>query len=109
MWYESIYYSDNIKEKEKNKIIKKINKNKYPKDIYCLCLTNKVNFQLEILETKELKKEKEKMDLKIIGIAKGKEEAFELTKIIVQEIYEKTRKVIFKEYFKFGEHNEKVC
>jgi trimethylamine:corrinoid methyltransferase-like protein len=109
MWYKSIYVSDNIEEKNKKRIMNKINKKKEVFDVYCLCLTDKKNFEMEILSTHELKKIKDSTDdLLIVGIAKGKEKAFELTEKIVQDIWEQTQDVKIKKFFMYGDINEQI-
>ena len=100
MWYENLYIHESIKENKKQEIINNISKNKNIFNVYCLCITNKLNFQLEILSTNELFREK-KRDTKIliIGLAKGKDQALMLLTNIVQEIYENTGAVNIKQYF----------
>lgn len=102
MWYNEVFISQNIKPKIRRKIIKKITKGKIIKDIYCLCITDKINFQLEILSTYEVTQEKERgTRLMIVGLAKGKQQALELTKDIILQIYNTTQYVNIKSYFAF--------
>ncbi|TCK97848.1 hypothetical protein EDC19_0250 [Natranaerovirga hydrolytica] len=108
MWHETLYMSEHITEKEKTKIVNKINKEKNVKGILCLCLTNKKNFQLEILKVKDVIKEQDKANIKIIGIAKDKEDAFNLTQKIIEMIYNETKDVVIKKYFLYGEYDEKI-
>ncbi|MFW6015456.1 MAG: hypothetical protein ACOCRK_03400 [bacterium] len=109
IWYKELYFN-NIEDKKKNKYINKLNKGKNIKELFCLCITDKKNFQMEILSTRELKRQnKLSNNILIIGLAKGKMESFELTKSIVNDVYNKTNKIDIKNYFVNGDSNEQVC
>lgn len=87
MIFSKKYY---IGEKVRNKkmIAKRIAHNHPYKNIYCICVGSTSHHLMDIIESAELMKEiylyKE---YRIIGIANGKKEAFELTRKIIQSIY----------------------
>ena len=102
MLYNQLYFSENIKPYKRKRIIKKITNGKNLRDFYCLCITDKTNFQLEILSTYEKQQEKERgTRMLIIGIAKGKQQALELTKDIILDIFSTTNTVNIKSFFAF--------
>ena len=103
MWYTDIYVGESINDKEQKKIIRKINKHKKMDNIYCVLMSEKNNFQLEIMDTKELYFEEERgTEPLVIGIARTKLEAFELTRDIVQVVFEETEEVKLKNFFGCG-------
>lgn len=87
-WYEKLYVGESIKGKEK-KIKWKINHNAGLFSVYVISLASNPNNLLDIIHTTDLmQKGYPKKDIRIIGIAKGKEEAMELVKRIIQETYD---------------------
>lgn len=109
MWYKDLYVSQNLKTRKLKRIKIAIDNNKKIKDVYCLCLTDRKNVELEILSTDNLPHEKERSPgLIIIGLSESKEEAFELTARIVQEVFDKTQEVNLKKYFLTGVSHDQV-
>ncbi|HOA79726.1 MAG TPA: hypothetical protein PKK61_01495 [Defluviitaleaceae bacterium] len=83
---KNLYIGDKIKNKDR--IIRRLSKNHPYKNLYCICLDSSSNNLLVILNSSEIKKDiNRNKDYKIIGIAMGKEEAFELTRRIIDSVY----------------------
>lgn len=61
--------------------------------IYCLCESPHSSFSLEILSARELiKPRNDRKEYTVIGIAGGKQEAFELFRFLVEEKVNQERK-----------------
>lgn len=92
-WYKNLYIGETLV-KSKDKVIKKIQRNVLQPGVYVIVLaTNgKDNFRiihsLELLQRNYLKD-----DLTVVGIAKGKDEAFELVRRMITDVYEETGSV----------------
>jgi hypothetical protein len=71
-----------------SKVIRKLKKNRPARGIYCICVSTNSPHLLEILDSYEIFKDiyiwKQ---YKLIGIANGKKEAFQLTSSILTQIY----------------------
>lgn len=89
-FYKDLYLSDDIR-KESQKIIKKIKQNKKIPDIYVIALATVPGNLLDVIPAWELtQKGYPKDELEIIGMAKGKKMALEVTQSIVEEVYRAT-------------------
>lgn len=98
-WYQQLYVGDNAKRK-KDKIIEKIKKNKWQRDIYVIALSSNPENLLDIYPAKVLLQPYfQKQDIWILGIAKGYEEGIEGAGRIVASIYEAAKGFPIKEYF----------
>ncbi len=87
-WYEPLYYSDNITSKMLKNIVFNITNNIYQDDIFILVLCENEKDNFRIIPTAELlQKHYPKQEMFIIGVAKGKEEAFALIESIIRKIY----------------------
>lgn len=89
-WYDELYVGDSIVHKTK-KIIWKIRHNAGQLNIYVIALASNDHNLLDIIPAQELlQKAYPKRGLRIIGLAKGYEEAVEVAASIVDEVYRNT-------------------
>jgi len=90
-WYDNLYISKSLKAKSKH-IIRKINDNKLPFNIYIITLaTNEAN-HLDIVNSNYLRQKSLHSTLPmIVGIASGYEAALDIVKTITEEVYTKTQ------------------
>ncbi len=89
-WYDELYVGDSIVHKTK-KIIWKIRHNAGQLNIYVIALASNDHNLLDIIPAQELlQKAYPKCGLRIIGLAKGYEEAVEVAASIVDEVYRNT-------------------
>lgn len=89
-WYKRLYVGKTA-QSNKRQIISKIKKNKFQMGIYVLALPANDENVLDIYPVYTLlQPHYRKADLFVVGIAKGREEAFELVTTIVMEAKELT-------------------
>lgn len=97
-WHEDLYVSDAASEKI-HKIIKKINGNKAVPGVYLLTYPINSRNIMDIFSALSLKQPViRKRCPKIIGVAKGKDDAIELMIDIINETYQNTGSFQVKEY-----------
>lgn len=93
IWYKNLYIGESLVN-SKEKVIKRIQHNVLQPGVYIIVLATNGKDNFRIIHTLELlQKAYPKNDLMIIGIAKGKEEAFFLVSQIVQDVYKETNSV----------------
>lgn len=85
-WYSDLYVGSSLKE-SKGKIINKIKQNKYVFDVYLIALPVSENHILEMIPVRYTK---HYPHLKVIGMARGKQEAMELVTKIIDEVFHAT-------------------
>ena len=89
-WYENLYVGSSIAHKTE-KIKWKIRHNAGQIDIYVITLASNPQNLLDVIRAQELmQKAYPKKELFIIGLARGYDEALELVKQIVDEVYQRT-------------------
>ncbi len=89
-WYKNLYIGDSLLEK-KEKVIYKLQHNILQPGVYVIVLATNGKDNFRILHTMELlQKAYPKDDLVVVGISKGKEEAFELVGRMVQDVLNET-------------------
>lgn len=89
-WYDELYVGESIVHKTKN-IIWKIRHNAGQLNIYVIALASNERNLLDIIPAQELlQKAYPKRELRIIGLAKGYDEAVEVAASIVDEVYQNT-------------------
>jgi hypothetical protein len=99
-WYRDLYIGDSITE-NKNRIKWKINHNAGVINIYVIAFASNPNNLLDIIPACVLmQKSYPKRDVRIIGLAKGHREAFELVRRIIDETYRNTGSVDVRSYLK---------
>lgn len=105
-WYRKLYLGDNAKD-AKYKIIGKVRTGKFQMDTYLITLSNNPDNLLDIYSAKFLLqphfKDTHILDnIYVIGIAKGRDEAFQLIENIISDVYSNTGGFGLREYYKFG-------
>ena len=98
-WNDNCYIGKTVTDTEN--IRRRLEEGKIVPEIYLLTLSDNPRNLMEILPAVSLV-QRSLADLcpEIIGIAAGKEEAFQLTEDIVREVYEETGGVQIREYLK---------
>lgn len=98
-WHKNYYKGSNVNNVTKIRL--KLIQGKPVPGIYLVTLSENPNNLLEILPALTLVQETAaRMCPEIVGIAKGKEEAFDLITDMIQDIYEETGSLNVKEYWK---------
>lgn len=101
-WYENLYVSERVSKKKK-RIISRINQKKVTPEIYVLTVSSNDKNVMEIVSTNVLLQTAvRKRCPRIIGLAKGKEDALELMQTILMETYEHTGSFCVKKYLEDG-------
>lgn len=105
-WYRKLYLGDNAK-CSKYKIIGRVRTGKFQMDTYLITLSNNPNNLLDMYSAKFLlqpyfKKSHVLDDIYVIGIAKGRDEAFQVITNIISDVYSNTGGFQLREYYKFG-------
>lgn len=104
-WYRNLYVGDSIAGKAK-RIKWKINHNAGTVSVYVIAFASNHENLLDIIPAWELmQKRYSKRNIKIIGLAKGYEEALELVRRIVDETYQNTGDVDVWSYLKEERRN----
>mgnify|MGYP000221946932 FL=1 len=99
-WYEDLYVGDSIEGKV-NRIKWKINHNAGTISVYVIAFASNSQNLLDIIPAWELmQKSYPKKQMKIIGLAKGYEDALELVRTIIDETYQNTGDVDVWKYLK---------
>ena len=99
-WYSNLYVSESIGKKV-NKIKWKINHNAGTINTYVIALPSNPANILDMIPTYDLmQKAYPKKNIHIIGLAKGYDEALDLIRQIVQEVYEATGDFNISNYLK---------
>ena len=89
-WYKKLYLGESIKQRSK-RIQFQIAYGKHPEGYYCITLPENGKDLLEILPSKLFGvRQYPGKDCQIIGLAGDKEEALELVRGIIEEVYTKT-------------------
>lgn len=104
-WYKNLYVGDTAKKKEK-KIRRKINNGSGMIGVYVITLAANPANHLEIISSNYLlQKTLRKNCPMIVGIAEGYEEALELVREIVQEVWGQTGSAQIRAFL---ENNQKA-
>lgn len=91
-WYKPLYFSESLNtELIQRKVIFRLTHNVLQPDIYLIVLAENGKDNFRILSSAHLlQKNYPKDDLLVIGISRGKEEAFSLVERMVTDVYQKT-------------------
>lgn len=105
-WYRKLYLGDNAK-KEKYKVFGRVQKGRFSPDTFLITLANSDGNLLEItpvnfLYQPHFKNRKNLEKIYVVGIAKGRDEALELVRIIIDEVYNATGGFDIAGYLHFG-------
>lgn len=87
--------------RNKRRVIRRLSRNRPYKNIYCICAGNSPKHLMYIIESREMFKPiYSNYEYKVIGIANGKYEAYEVTRLIIESVYkEYGDPVKIKEFF----------
>ena len=97
-YYKYLYLDENL-EKKKDKVIEKLEKNKFQRNIYLLLLPGTGKNNLEIINSALLlQPDYPKEELVVAGIAQSYEDALDLVEKILKEVYDKTNGAGIREY-----------
>lgn len=105
-WYRKLYLGENAK-KSKYKIIGRVRTSKFQRDTYLITLSPNPGSLLEIYSAVYLlqpyfKKAHVLDNITVLGIARGREEAFQVVEKIISDVYSNTGGFGLKEYYKLG-------
>lgn len=97
-YYRHIYLTDGLK-KKKDKIIKKLESNKFQVSIHLIVLSGNEKNHLEIINSVLLlQPDYPKEDYLVVGIAKSYDDALELVEKITEEVYHETEGTDIRSY-----------
>lgn len=98
-WISRLYISENIK-KKKDRVVASINNREATFGIYCIAFASHPDNLFDILDANELLfPHYKKTEVRIAGLAKGKEEAIDLVQKMLLEVYDKTGSFNVRTYF----------
>ncbi len=99
VWSKKLYLGETIK-KSSNRIIRKIERRKIVRDIFCITFASNPDNLFDIMNVSEFKfPYYDTREITIIGLCKGKEEAQNLAKDMLEEIYQNTGEFKVRDYF----------
>ena len=98
-WYKDLITDDDISLCSDEIICKIINRKMMP-GVYCICLPSNDKNLLDIINANEFKfPHYDKITTKVIGICKGKNNAIEMVKKLVEDVYRLTGGYDVKAFF----------
>ena len=96
--YKELYVGEELRDK-RDDVIEKLMKNEIQWSVYLILLGNHENSQLELVNSMYLAYDLfPRKDVLVVGIAKGKGQAMELTREIVDDIYSETKQLDIRHY-----------
>ncbi len=97
-WYPNLYVGKNAKKKQR-KIIRKLKTNAGMLNVYLITLAANGRDLFDIISSSYLQQKALRRNLPmIVGIAWGYEEALELVKEMIQEVFQETKDVQVRAY-----------
>lgn len=98
-WAQKLYIGNRIKNK-KDKVMASINQREATFNVYCIAFASQPVNLFDIMDVNELLfPHYQKADIRIIGLAKGKEEAIHLVEDMILEVYNETGGFDVRTYF----------
>lgn len=98
-WASRLFVGDKLK-KRKDKAIASINNRRMTYDVYCIALASQPGNLFDIINANELLFPYYlKTDIRIVGLAKGREEAINLVQDMIMEVYRNTGAFNVRDYF----------
>lgn len=98
-WASTLYIGDKMK-KKKDKVIASINNCEATFNIYCIAFASHPSNLFDIMDANELLfPHYRNSDICIVGLAKGKEEATELVRKMLMQVYNDTEDFKVRAYF----------
>jgi hypothetical protein len=99
LWTSRLYIGDKMK-KKKEKVMASINNREATFGVYCIAFASHPSNLFEIIEANELLfPHYQKSEVRIVGLAKGKEEAVILVQDMLLDVYNKTGDFDVRTYF----------
>jgi hypothetical protein len=99
LWNSRLYVGDKMK-KKKDKVIASIDNREATFGVYCIAFSSHPSNLFDIYEANELLfPHYKKSEIKIIGLASGKQEAVDLVHDMLMEVYHKTGEFDVRTYF----------
>jgi hypothetical protein len=99
-WYRKLYLGENAK-KSKYKIFRRVRMNKFSIDTYLITLPSNDENLLDVFQANMLLQpyyKKADRDIFVVGIANGKDEAYEVVRDIIDDVYSHTGAFDIKKY-----------
>ena len=102
-WYRNLYLGDNAR-KAKYKTFGLIRKNRFTIDTYIIAIPDNILdiYSANMLKQPHFKNKSYRDKVYVVGLAKGRNEALELVRCIVDDTYSHTGCVDVAGYLKFG-------
>lgn len=98
-WTSKLYIGDKIGRK-KEKVVASINNCEITFGIYCIAFASHPDNLFDILDANELLfPHYKRSQIRIVGLAKGREEALKLVQNMLMEVYQKTGSFDVRTYF----------
>lgn len=98
-WASKLYVGEKLK-KKRDKAIASINNRRATFNVYCIALASHPSNLFDIMDANELLfPHYQKSDIRIVGLAGGKEEAINLVHDMIMEMYNNTGEFNVREYF----------
>jgi hypothetical protein len=99
LWASRLYIGEKMKKKNE-KVIASINNKEAAFGVYCITFASHPSNLFDIIEANELLfPHYQRSEIRIIGLAKGKEEAVTLVQDMLMEVYNKTGEFDVRSYF----------
>lgn len=99
LWTSKLYIGDKIK-KKKDKVVENINRSETTFGIYCIAFASHPDNLFDIMNANELLfPHYKRSEVRIVGLAKGQEEAHELVQSMLMEVYQRTGGFDVRTYF----------
>lgn len=98
-WTSRLYVGDKMKKKKEN-VIASINSREATFGVYCITFASHPDNLFDIMNANELLfPYYKKSEVRIVGLARGKEEALKLVQNMLMEVYQKTGNFDVRTYF----------
>lgn len=99
LWAENLYIGKKLRRK-KDSTISSISSRKLTPGVYCIAFASNPDNLFDIMDANQLLfPHYKKAEVKIVGLAKGKEEAISLVHDMLLEVYNKTGAFNVRTYF----------
>ncbi len=98
-WATKLYIGDKMK-KKKDQVIASINNREATFHVYCIAFASQPSNLFDIMDANELLfPHYKKTEIRIVGLARGKEEALTLVQQMLLEVYQETGAFNVRAYF----------
>ena len=101
LWNSRLYVGDKMK-KKKDKVIASLNNHEATFGVYCIAFASHPNNLFDIIEANELLfPHYSRSEIKVVGLASGKQEAVDLVHDLLMEVYNKTGEFDVRTYYTY--------